>query len=47
MRQLYWTFLLAFAVMPLGFWPSFTGAFGPLDLMREVMPPRRWSSSPP
>jgi hypothetical protein len=36
MRRLYWAFLLAFAVMLLGFWPSFTGAFGPLDPMREV-----------
>jgi len=36
MRNLYLAFLAAFAVMLLGFWPSFTGAFGPLDPMREV-----------
>lgn len=36
MRRLYWAFLLAFAVMLAGFWPSFAGMMGPLDPMRVV-----------
>ena len=36
MRNLYLAFVLAFVVMVLGFGPSVTGAFGPLDPMREV-----------
>lgn len=36
MRNLYLAFVLAFGVMLLGFWPSFTGAAGPLDGMRVV-----------
>lgn len=36
MRNLYLAFVLAFVVMLLGFGPSFMGAAGPLDPMREV-----------
>ena len=36
MRNLYLAFALAFALMLAGFLPSFTGAFGPLDPMRQV-----------
>lgn len=36
MRTLYLWFVLAFAVMAYGFWPSVHGDFGPLDWLRWV-----------
>ena len=36
MRSLYLWFLLAFAVMLFGFWPTTVGPFGPPDLIRTV-----------
>src|SRR4051812_1590971 len=36
MRSLYLWFLLAFAVMLFGFWPTTVGPFGPPDMIRTV-----------
>lgn len=36
MRHLYLAFVLAFAVMTFGFFPSATGALGPLDTMQTI-----------